>query len=852
MLRIKKWNFPQTLVLQATALAFYILMGIFFAKFWRPDGALLASLGGALFTDLLLSRLLKKEIHLPIGAFIAGSSLFLLLQGKSFVPYLIAAVLSQVGKKLFVVNSKAIFNPSNLGLICAVYLVPNLAGVIPGQWHNSLIFLVSFYGIGIFVSWRAKRLLTALVYFIAFFLMSLIRSQVSDVSLYFLTGTLLGVPQVLFAFHMITDPMTSPQSKESQIYFGAAIGFLDAILRWNEVLNAPFLALLITCAMTPLMASQSYAGKTIFNIPNFKKISGLLFLSLLLLLAKSRGLLDISGLSHDLYAKSRMSNEKVSFSLHEVGSQAGIDHIFECFESDATNKNIIERLCRPNSMVVVFDYDNDGFQDILFSTMKEGSSNHLYRNLRNGKFENVTKDVGLDSDLNYPYPTTSILAFDYDNDGFEDLIIARAGCHSLYKNIDGKIFKDVSEKSQISKICSNATAINAFDYDSDGYLDLVIGNWLKGSGFKNLTEALMPEGGRNSQSGAPPIVLRNEEGKTFANVTKKLGLVAASHIWAIGVSDLDQDGHPDLFFANDHGSASLYKNIAGSSFKDISKESGVSKETRFAMNAEFGDFQNSGKMGLYVTDIAVPGFLISGNVLLENTEPIKFKNVAKEMDVNKCGWAWGAKFVDLDRDGWLDIFVTNGYWQGSREKSYYYPLMTLSSLPIFMQKNQKFHPRTDYFSNSADHENCIFQRQQDKYIDVSRQIGAADPAMGKGVALIDSENHGVMDILLSRSHGRPYFYKNSVENLNHWIGFKLVGTKSNRNAWGTRVLLKSKSGIQLRELFPANGFKSQSDSRVYFGIGKESDISGIDIFWPSGKKTILNKWKVDQYQKVIE
>ena len=844
---------PKQLYAQATGLTLYAIIGLFFAGFYRVDFAIPVAVLSAVFAEMALSFYFYKKFKMPVGAYIAGLSFALLVQSNLLVVYLLGGIISQISKHVFRVGRQQVFNPSNIALLVVVYCLGNNAISSPGQWDSSYYFICIFAIVGFSVSFYARRFGVVISYILAFIAVSYLRSFITGVPFLFLAGTIIGVPQIIFACHMITDPKTSPDGRIEQIAYGVAIGILDAVLRWNNFLNPVYLALVIVCVVwifiQPVWRTELRAA---FSKSKIQYLS-VIFVVFLTFMASRQQILRLDSFGESLYSETRYKKFVADFKLSERGLDAGFKHSFECFTADSTNVRVLDRLCQPNTAVVVADINNDGLLDVFFNNMKEDQGNYLYLNLGAGKFKDISFESGLSKDINKIFPSTGALFFDYDNDGLEDLFIIRAGCHVLYKNLGNNKFKDVSEETGISKVCSNAVSINAFDYDRDGFLDLYIGNWWKGVGLKNLQESIMPASNENSSMGVSGILLKNIDGKHFKDVTAEMGLVGKYHTWAIGISDFNHDSYPDLYLANDHGKSVLYLNENGKTFRNQTDQSGVNNFGRFAMNSDIADFNNNGNTGIFVTDVSFKGVKTWGNLLWQNDGAANFKNIAPEMNINRCGWSWGAKFVDLNRDGWLDIFNTNGYWSHESKKTFYYAYITMASLPNFLQANQNISPSTANFSNSAEHENCVYVRTpESSFQDVSVDVGAAEAILGKGVATIDYDNDGAMDIIVSRSQNRPYLYKNTVLNAAHWIGFKLIGTKSNRDAWGAKVKLATSTLTQTRELYPANGFKSQSDPRIYFGLANQTQIKEIEIIWPSGKKQILNKYKIDTYQTIRE
>ena len=844
------------LLFQSTALTLYLAFGFLFIEFYRIKYAFFVSVGTSILAEIVISFFLYKKFKLPLGAYIVGISYFLLVQSTHIYGYVIGGIVGQVSKHFFRVSDIQIFNPSNIALIFAVYVFSNVTYTSPEQWNGDWQMIALALIVGILVTLYAKKITIVFSYMIVFLIMSAIRSYVTGSPYLYLAGTVIGIPQIIFACHMITDPQTSPQKPSLQFIFGAAIAILDVFLRWNSFLNPVYLSLIIVCLgwvfVRPIW-DLDFRSK-------FKKSKkqywALFFIFVIVVIAANKHVLRLENYDTALYSASRNKVTPTDFIFSDEAKNLGIKHSFECFTPDSTNKNVIERLCRPNASVIVSDINNDGYPDVFFNTMKEDKPNKLYLNKAGKKFIDVSDESGISQNINAESPSTGAIFFDYDNDGYNDLFIIRAGCHVLYKNLDGLHFKDVSAETGVDKICGNAVSINAFDYDLDGYLDVYIGNWWPGIGLKNLNISIMPAGSYSSKGGASGVLLKNINGKKFVDVTSSLGLEKKYHTWAVGISDFNNDGYPDLFLANDHMKSVLYLNQKGLKFLDFSSEAGINSFGRNAMSAEIADFENNGSSSIFVTDTSLNGIRGWGNSLLSGHGNGSFKNVSRELGTAHCGWAWGAKFVDLNRDGWLDIFVTSGFWGGGSKKSYMYTSLTNMSLPSELQKNQDFQPDTRNFSFAADNKNCVYLRDisdenAQKFIDVTVATNVDEAILGKGVATLDFDNNGTMDIIVARSEGSPKVYKNTIDNKNHWIGFKLVG-KNNSATWGARLKVITKKITQSKELYPANGFKSQSDSRLFFGLGNLTEVDRIEILWPSGKKQSLKNYTIDQYQIVTE
>ncbi len=329
--------------------------------------------------------------------------------------------------------------------------------------------------------------------------------------------------------------------------------------------------------------------------------------------------------------------------------------------------------------VTIVDYDKDGWPDIYVTNSGEGSQNHLYHNLHNGKFEDVAAKLGI-ADVNKPGTGVSMGACwgDYDNDGYPDLLLYKWGKPELFHNDGGKGFTRVTEQAGLPAWV-NANSATWVDYDNDGKLDLLIcGYYPDGVDLWHLKNTrMMPDSFEYANNGGRKYLLRNLGGGKFQDVTAQMGI--SSHKWtlAVGAADLRGTGYPDLVFANDYGVTELYANQNGKGFQEIGREANIGYRPKSGMNVAFGDILNQGRFAIYVTNISAPGNLVQGNNLWVPSGPpsasaLHYDNLASVAGVELGGWSFGAQFADLNNDGNLDLFLTDGYISASRDKDYWY------------------------------------------------------------------------------------------------------------------------------------------------------------------------------------
>ena len=370
--------------------------------------------------------------------------------------------------------------------------------------------------------------------------------------------------------------------------------------------------------------------------------------------------------------------ERYGFALREVSQDVGIDFMHQPPQLDAKLAHIMPEVAAMGAAVSVTDYNNDGLQDLYVTNSAYGTQNALYRNQGDGTFEDVAPDLGV-ADVNRQGTGTSMGTVwgDYDNDGYEDLFLYKWGQPELYHNDQGEGFTRVTDQAGFPDWLNANTAI-WFDYDRDGLLDLFVGGFYQQD--LNLweleTTRMMPESYEYATNGGRNYLFRNLGNGRFEDVSESMGLTSTRWTLAASAADLNRDGYPDLFLANDFGVDELYLNEGGKRFRDVSRASNISRTPKSGMNATTADVLNRGQWSIYVSNISESGLLLQGNTLWTprsaSGEDPEFQNLADALGIELAGWSYGAQFGDLNNDGWLDLFVTNGYVSGEKQESYWY------------------------------------------------------------------------------------------------------------------------------------------------------------------------------------
>lgn len=494
--------------------------------------------------------------------------------------------------------------------------------------------------------------------------------------------------------------------------------------------------------------------------------------------------------------------------------------------------------------VGLFDFNNDGLLDIFFTngaqlpTMDKSDPkfhNRLFRNNGNGTFADVTAQAGLEG----AYYSIGVAAADYDNDGHQDLFVAGANGFQLFHNNGNGTFTDVTEKSGLLRIHPQlaktfSVAAGWFDYDNDGFLDLIVINYLKWSAPSDVS--CMDRGvtaycSPNSYEGAPNLLFHNNGDGTFTDVSEPSGIL--KHIgkgMGVAFADYDGDGFVDIFVSNDTLRNFLFHNNGDGTFTETGILSGISYnedgKSVAGMGIDFRDIDNDGLPDIVETDMIGDSFLLFKNVGKGLFEDRSLSSRITAASLKKTGWGIGIQ--DFDNDGWKDLFTANGSILDNSD--------FLDHLPYKLQNSLLRNNRNMTFSD----------------VTAAAGEGFSLQAAHRGAAFGDIDNDGRIDIVVNCLNDNPELLMNRSPGNHSWILLNLVGTRSNRDGLGARVTVTSASGIQYNHATTSVGYGSSSDKRVHFGLGTDSQIEKIEIIWPSGFRQSLGKTSVNQILTIEE
>ena len=511
------------------------------------------------------------------------------------------------------------------------------------------------------------------------------------------------------------------------------------------------------------------------------------------------------------------------FSFVNTAREAGLTAI-TVYGGKDTNKYLLETT---GCGVAVLDIDNDGWLDLFIvnGSVLEGFPSgqvpmgHLYRNRRDGTFEDVTAKSGI---VQTGWGQAACSG-DYDNDGADDLFVTSWGQNHLYRNRGDGTFEDVTIGAGLQTKKARWGAGCAFlDYDRDGRLDLFAANYID----FDLASAPVPESGLCRYKGLPVacgppgltggknVLYRNGGNGKFEDVSERSGITRASGTYGLGVSTLDfnDDGWVDLYVANDSNPSALYVNNKDGTFKDVGIEAGCAYsqdgKPQAGMGVAVGDYDRNGTVDLFKTNFAGDTSTLYANGGKGFCEDRTF---SAGIGLNTRWLGWGVAFVDLDNDGWLDVFIVNGHVYPEVER---------------IKTEAGYKQRKVVYRNLGN----------GRFEDVSERLGppVTTPAAGRGAAFADLDNDGDIDVVVNNIHAAPDLFRLDSPPDAQWLTLKLVGTRSNRSAIGARVRLIGSGGAQVQEVRGGGSYYSQNDPRVHFGLGRSTTIERVEVRWPNG------------------
>jgi enediyne biosynthesis protein E4 len=521
----------------------------------------------------------------------------------------------------------------------------------------------------------------------------------------------------------------------------------------------------------------------------------------------------------------------------DVTEEAGIS--WRHFSGESQDRFLIETM---GGGVAFLDFDGDGLEDLFFVTGGEtphGKSslpirNALYRNLGNGRFQDVAAKAGIDR---LPFYGMGVAAGDFDNDGFPDLYVTGFPSSALFHNNGDGTFTNVTDRAHVKNAGRWAASAAWFDFDRDGYLDLVVTNYVQFS-FDDVKKCELD--GKPSYcvqkayAGMPLTLYHNNGDGTFTDVSERSGLAKLiGRALGVVAVDANDDGWTDLFVARDASPNLLLINQKDGTFRDVAVDSEVAYNSdgvaRAGMGVDAGDVNGDGKPDFVVTnfnDEYHSLFVSSPSGLFDD------KSVSSRLaEYTKPFVGWGIHFIDYDNDGNLDLVIANGHINQAVEATRVD--VKYKEPPLLLRNDGE-----GRFHNMRDFAGASFRAGQS----------------ARGLAVGDFNNDGGVDVVFTRLDEKPILLRNNEGTDHAWIGLELQGTKSNRDAIGSRITVDVGTRKLARWIIGGASYLSSHDKRVIVGLGDVPDSTqvAVEIRWPSGTIQRLSHLKRNRYQRVVE
>jgi hypothetical protein len=527
----------------------------------------------------------------------------------------------------------------------------------------------------------------------------------------------------------------------------------------------------------------------------------------------------------------------VAVTFTDIAAAAGINFVHD--NAGTPEKYLIETMGAGCAWI---DFDQDGFMDLYLVngaatkiySPKQPLRSALFRNKGDGTFTDVTQSAGVGAEGLFGM---GVAVGDYDNDSFPDLYVLGYDRCFLYHNNGNGTFTDVTARAKVENRGLWASSAAWFDYDNDGRLDLIIANYVDWTPERNFYCGDQGPGYRsychpNVFHGQPARLYRNNGDGTFTDASQSSGVgPKAANGLGVVTFDYNNDGRQDIFISNDAQPNHLFHNKGDGTFREVGYMSGTAVggdgQMEAGMGVDAADTANTGRLDIYITHLD-----LQLNRFYRNLGDESFTDASLSSKLGNDTYqfsGFGTRFMDYDNDGLTDLFVANGN---------------------VMDNVQLYHPNTTY----AEPKQMFRNIGRGKFENVSNKLGPdmEKPHVSRGCASGDFDNDGDLDVLVSSCGGKPQLFRNDGGNANHWLEILLIGTKSNRDGVGARVKVTAGDLAVHDQRKGGMSYQSAQDPRLHFGLGDHTQVDAVEIIWPSGMVTKLEKLKADQILAVKE
>ena len=902
----------------------YNILGMTVLGFNRSWSQVLLTISACILLHIFYDLLFNKKFYFPISAVTTSLGLSILVNyGHSMLYPLVPVFFAISSKFFFNFRGRHTFNPAMMGVALSLLIASEMISSSPAyQWNGlgsmAVVIVMSallFFMPKINRSWLVGTFLV--VFTIQIILRSvLIRHYLPFSTLFF--GTITSPSFFLFTFFMITDPMTSPSDKNQQIIVGASLAILDLVFHlfssYHTFFFAAFTLGSIRLTWFHFKASRAEGGLAkYFKIHFFESKYYLRFFAILAI--------GFGGyFSYQYGFKDSLNKPDIGFTFEvQAPAQTGM-HFTKGEVLDLVDPRVQHMgkwILAITDGVAVGDFDNDGLVDVFYTSghKSKNDRNSFFKNMGNFHFQRFPSEVlsFYASDIKRFGIPSNAMFVDFDNDGDLDLFVTYAfgteGTSRLFKNTlieTGKVnFINITDESNLN-VYSNAATANFFDMNSDGKLDLLVGNTIathlpdyKAATRLNLFELppaeyegdkrpfnFMHDSWHKSENGSTNHLFIQVDSKKFKQLDSiAAGMPETKWSMAIGTGDFNQDGWTDIYIANDFGADDFYYNRNGLKWESFRGPyfGTIGKDTYKGMNVTLGDFDNNGWMDIDVSNVHHQ--LQAEGTLLFYFYPNKKDSFYPEIKdqatfagaLNENRFGWGAGAADFNNDGWVDMAQANGMVDDMYDKK-------SEDCPDYWYINEKIARSSPdihrYINNWGDiRGTCIHGKEKNRlylnrgikkmpqFIDVAEFINMDQIGNWRGMATADFDNDGQMDLIASSLYRDPLVFKNvalksNIPKENHWVGLKLesINPSCNRMAIGTKIWLTvsdpkdpSKKTKLFYETTLVNGFSAQHDQRVHLGLGKNTIFEEVKIAWCGKKEMTMfySDLRADEYNVLI-
>lgn len=882
----------------AAIMTTYAVMGTVWLGFNRQPSQILLTVALGCGLDMGLHWLLReRRLLFPLSAFITSLSLALLLNYAHDHVLLTLPVFLAIGSKYLLTHrGRHVINPSLFGVAVTLVFFGDLISTAPayqwgGTWAVSAFIVTTALALFLFKVGRGWLVVTFLVsYAVQTALRAYLLRHHIPAEMLFL-GTLSSPPFYLFVFFMLTDPKTSPSTRCGQVAIALAITIVDLVFHTvGSVFTFFYAAFTVAVARFVWLHLRDLVRERPRRYVRGHLLPALRPTAVLIVLAL------VGTGAYTTVLRPRGTVAEAGFRLEEVAGLAVEMDPSSLDLVDPRLRHVAKWLLSVGASVAVGDVDADGLPDLFVTSPLARPTDRavLWRNLGGFRFERL--DLPALADLagdpaRHGLASGGLLT-DVDGDDAPDLLVLVSfGRPRLLVNrlADGEGFVDVTDRAGLPDYTISVAA-NALDYDRDGNVDLLIGNAVNPylPGYDQPTPLnifglphsahpgdrrmfrFMHDGWHDADNGGPMMLLRGRGDGSFETVDAAAAGMPETH-WTIdiGTGDLNGDGWTDVYAASDFGPDDLYLNEAGQGFRRVAGRwfGDVGRDTYKGMNASLADFDRNGHLDVYVSNVhhalQAEGSLLWLNAGAGDDGVPRLRDRAAALGaLNEDRFGWGAGVGDLDNDGWTDIVQANGMVDDRLDDRY-------DGCPDYwyvnhklMQSGPEIHTYADQWGDLRGR--CIYGNElprvylnrgeaRPQFVDVAAAVGLDRGENARGVALVDLDNDGRLDAVITNQHAAPTVLRNAGPPQAGWVGVDLVGGLSGcpASALGSTVTVEMPGQRPLvREVQAANGFSAQADPRVHVGLGSHAPATvEVSVRW-CGAETATHRLATGSYHEV--